>query len=74
MYKIDIFQGKFNSISLCTRCDKMRRKEVSNLKNEVFNFVKEREDYENRFMGDRKGYLGYMKLGMCIIYQSGDAK
>lgn len=39
-----------------------------------FSFYKEREDYENRFMGDRKVYLGYMKLKGCILYQSGDAK
>lgn len=47
-------------------------REVSNLKK--FSFMKEREDYENRFMGDRKGLFRIHEVRMYIIYQSGDAK
>lgn len=47
---------KVNSIALAYGLDviKWEEREISNLKNEVL-FMKEREDYENRFIGDIKG-------------------
>lgn len=51
-----------------------KEREVSNLKNEAFIYEGERRTMRTDLWVIGRVYLGYMKLGMYIIYQSGDAK